>query len=221
MPPMENRPPGVGAWHDAPLSWPAVLASLVINALAWSALWLVYERATHEMASDDVRRIPIVWLRSSPVPLKQAGIPDGQPVIPREASAPKALASTASQAPDSDEAASGHSTSAAVTGSDRWYSDAQGADTGGSDVSGILFPDDPLQLRRHRPIPAGVSRLQLRMRSAPGLAAIAQLKACGALLRQWEGMRMDAAAEQVPLGLHQPAGRDAVWRSLQAEGCLD
>lgn len=106
-------------------------------------------------------------------------------------------------------------------GSDHWYPHGQGVDVGAADGAGERFAADPLQLRRHRPIPASISQLQLRMRSAGGLAASAQLKVCGVLLTQWEGMRLDAAAAEVPFGLPQPAGRDVVWRSLQAEGCLD
>lgn len=226
MQPSDNCSRKMDGCYDAPLSWCALLASLGINALVWSTLWLLYQQATEDMARVELRRTPIVWLPSAaPAPsLPDASASDDSAVPQRVASGLKALAPSTlqtSQVSGRDAVSSADQTSRPVAGSDRWYPDPQNGDAGSASGDGMQLPADPLQLRRPSPMPASISRLQLRMRSAGGLASSAQLKVCGALLRQWEGMRLDAAKEQVPLGLSQPAGRQTIWHSLQAEGCLD
>lgn len=222
------RPPFADAWQGDEASWPALLASIGINVLAWTALSLIYQRARDDLRVADQPRTPIVWLKGERHASRDVGSgyesskpargSTTQPRIMRQAVAqvlsrpiPLAAAPPTSSPP--------MPSSADVD--DAWYSSQQEIGEAKLDRGSLsLFRPDPLRLHRATHFPAQVARLKLRMVSAGGPAANAQMKVCGALLTQWEGLRMNASTDQAPLGM-QPAGRQAVWRTLQQEGCLD
>ncbi len=198
------------------LSWPALLVSLAINGLVWGGLALVYQRASRGSEDVALPRTPIVWLQPIASP------PRDVPLHPRPRdSGARALPSKRSPATSTRLLDIAPSPAENVQADDDWHSAQRPVDAGKPGSQGPMFPADPLQLRRAQPFPPAITRLKIRLREARGLASIAQAKTCGVLLRQWEGMRLNAAIDRVPFGLDQPAGREVVWRTMQAEGCLD
>ena len=219
-----GRRASAGVWQRDGVSWPALMASIGINALAWTALVLIYQRAGDGLQVVAQPRTPIVWLK--PVPDASGGAGSGL-VLPKAAKPSTTRPSTVKTGPNASSVVTAESAPPLPvqppTGvDDAWSANQQEA--GGVKLDGEesapLFRPDPLRLHRASHFPAQLARLKLRMRGVGGPAARAKMKACSALLGQWESMRMNASTDQVPLGM-QPAGRQAVWRTLQEEGCLD
>lgn len=224
-----GRRASAGVWQRDGVSWPALMASIGINALAWTALVLIYQRAGDGLQVVAQPRTPIVWLKPVPDASRSAG---SSQVLPKAAKASTAQPSTTRPStvktgPNASSVVTAESAPLLPvpppTGVDDAWSDNQQETRGvklGGENSTPLFRTDPLRLHRASHFPAQLARLKLRMRGVGGPAARAKMKACSALLGQWESMRMNASTDQVPLGM-QPAGRQAVWRTLQEEGCLD
>lgn len=209
---------------DETLSWRALLATLLVNLLAWTALVSVYQRANAGLAPVEVERTPIVWLRPSmdePRRLSRRD-PPMQAQVVRGQHAPRVRSQSPLPSPvDGERAVQPTQPAAEIVADDDWHVGGREGEAGAS--IGHHAPSmaaDPLQLRRRQAFPASIARLRVRMRGPGGFASRAQAKVCGALLGQWEGLRMNAANSEPPPGL-QPAGREAVWRTLQQEGCLD
>lgn len=204
------------------LSWPAVLLTLLVNLLAWTALLLVYQRAARGVLDAPIKRTPIAWLK----PVAQAQREPATTAPPQTRTRSRVAAVTKTRTDSAaplDSASTPVAPAAQLSASnlpdDDWQSGKRGQATA-TDNAGPVIAYDPLRLRRKHTIPASIARLQLRMRSPSGFATLAQASTCRALLGQWGSLRMDAANPEVPMGL-QPAGRETVWRTLQQEGCLD
>ena len=201
------------------VSWHAVLASMAINLLVWSALVSVYQRASRDQKMPALPRTPIVWLKP---PLASPPPDEGAPhllVQPSHGAADR-FPTPPARVSSSPVIEIGSDPPRHVHGDDVWYPERTSAGTARPDKPHVQFAPDPLQLRRDKPFAVTQMHLKIRLRDHGGPAARAQAKVCGALLTQWEGLRMDAASAQAPPGM-QLAGREAVWRTLQAEGCLD
>lgn len=221
------------AWQSDEISWWGLLASIGINGAAWAALLLIYQHASDDLDVIAAPRTPIVWLkpvnhnsqqdkRANALLQKAKTSSEKRRSINQHA---KIKTPVSSVVDVQTELSLLQSMPSQAKADDVWSSNQQrpgvvaSRGSTGTDTAGMFRPD-PLQLRRSSHLPAQIARLKLRMRSVGGPAARAQLKVCGALLSQWEGLRLNAANDQAPLGL-QPAGRQAVWRTLQQEGCLD
>ena len=213
-----HRPKSTGSTRSLDkFSWPALWASIVVNVLAWASLLVMYHRTMDIKAVPELPRTPITWLKPIPVaaPATPAVIAShtqdaqrSQRRMPRiDPPSVKAVAETRPSPKAETEPVQ-------ASMDDAWTSSNTGLE------AGTIFRPDPLQLRQIQTIAPQRARLKLGMRSAGGLAARARGKTCGALLAQWGGLKFNPTTAEAPLGM-QPAGREAVWRSLQEEGCLD
>ncbi len=221
----------VDAYRDRrpAIHWPALSMSLLLNAAVVLGLLWAHQRARSPTVPPigPQTRIPIQWLPPMPVPPPSASadtMASTAAWVAGQRPAPAASARTRSQPAESVARPVPDSPQPRLPNDD-WGQAAAGASHGRPTAIAdtIAFADDPLRLRRQRDFPVRIERLKLRLRSG-GFASIAQRKACAMAYAQFNMMSSPNGALAGDAGLMpgmQPAGREALWRTLENNRCFD